>query len=427
MSKRRVVVTGMGVIAPNALGVADFKQALQEGRSGVRFVEESSELNFRCQIGGVPPIDKTYLEQHLPVFYVEKIENKGVLYGCLAGAEAWQMAGFEINPPSRNKKAGMILGSGALGMDGTSQRLFELIDSGNNRRLGSRSIPQSMNSGAAAYLNQLLRLGHSVMSNSSACITGSEAILMGYHQVASGQANVMVCGSTEGDGRYMWAGFDAMRVLCIDSNNDPEKGSRPMSESSAGFVPSGGAGALVLESLESAKERGATIYAEILGGAQNSGAMLDGGTMTAPNAKAAIECIEMALSNAGVEGGEIDLISGHLTSTKADPLEVQNWLTALGGGAEKFPLINTPKSMIGHTISAAGSIESVACVLQLNEGFIHRNINLTEESIHPQIKELIPTDKIPLETKHQEIKTIIKSNFGFGDLNCCLVFNKYEG
>ncbi len=230
----------------------------------------------------------------------------------------------------------------------------------------------------------------------------------------------------QGDGKFIWAGFDAMRVLCPDSNDNPEYGSRPMSESSSGFIPSGGSGTLILESLESAQERGAEIYAEILGGAQNCGGLRNGGTMTAPNSDVLVECIQLALSNAEISSSEIDLISGHLTSTRADSLEIKNWVRGLNLEGDDFPLINAPKSMIGHCIAGAGSIESIASVLQIHNDFIHKNINLTVETIHPRIKELIPSSKIPLETISREVKTIVKSNFGFGDLNCVLIFRRYE-
>lgn len=426
MKKHRVVITGIGVTAPNALGAAKFETSLREGRSGISYWEEHAALNFRCQIGGVPPLTKEYLEEHLPPLHAKKVTNKGILYGTLAGLEAWNDAQLEIDPFKRQNNAGMVFGSGALGMDGSTGEVFQRINDGEIRKLTSQVIPQRMNSGAAAYINQILGLGYINLSNSSACITGSEALLLGYEYVASGRVPMMLCGSTEGDGRYIWGSFDAMRVLCSNANDNPEFGSRPMSDSSSGFVPSGGAGALVIETLESAQKRGAKIYAELLGGYQNCGGLRDGGTMTAPNSIALKQCIEKAVTYAEIDPSEIDLISGHLTSTYADPVEIENWMNALKLDRNSFPYINTPKSMIGHCIAGAGSIESVACTLQISKGFVHKNLNLNEDTIHPKIKELIPSSKIPLETINKEIKTVIKANFGFGDLNCVLVFRKFE-
>ncbi|MFY0608062.1 MAG: beta-ketoacyl-[acyl-carrier-protein] synthase family protein [Cyclobacteriaceae bacterium] len=425
MERKRVVITGMGVVAPNGVGIDDFSHAIHEGRSGIRFQQESADLNFRCQIAGIPPITDEYTKKYLPNIYQRIIKNNAILYGCLAGLEAWEMAGF-IPSKERLPRCGMIFGGGALGLDGFIQEPIEKIDAGSSRLIGTTIIPQSMNSGAASYLNQLLGFGGPVISNSSACSTGSEAIMMGYEQIQLGKADIMLCGSTEGVGRYIWGAFDTMRILASNSNENPEEASKPMSQLASGFVPSGGAGAIVLETLESAQKRDATIVAELVGVAQNCGAQRDGGSMTAPNPKAAIECIKEAIASSGIVPDEIDLISGHLTSTRADPLEISNWVTALGLPQEKMPPINTLKSMVGHCISAAGSIESVACLLQIRDNFIHKNINIDPETIHHKIKEIFPIEKIPTETINRKIKTVIKSNFGFGDVNCSLIFKQFS-
>ncbi len=269
--KNRVVITGLGVVSPNALGTSDFKSALQEGRSGIQHWEGLKEMNFKSQSGGKPPSTEEYKLENLPEFIARKISNNAVIYACLSGLEAWKDAGLSPNEEKVNPNEGTIIGSGALAMDSFIDSKIYPIDQGNHRRLGSRTIPESMSSGAAAYLNSIIGFGGRVLSNSSACITGSEAVLQGFELIRSGKMDRMLCGSTEGDGRYIWAGFDAMRVLCSDSNEDPEKGSRPLSATSSGFVPGGGSGALVLESLESAQERGAKIYAEVLGGEVNTG------------------------------------------------------------------------------------------------------------------------------------------------------------
>ena len=336
------------------------------------------------------------------------------------------MPGLEPNTEERDFTAGMIFGAGDLSFDSFINREFPAypIDNGDSRRLGSRTISECMNSGGAAYLNSILGLGNRIQSNSSACITGSEAVLMGYEYLSQGRADKMICGSTEGDGRYIWAAFDAMRVLCSNSNDNPEFGSRPMSDSSSGFVPSGGSGALVLETLESAKARGVKIYGEILGGHVNSGGQRSGGTMTAANPEAVVDCITRAMDSAGISPDEIDLINGHLTSTKGDPAEIRNWVKALGRSGKDFPLINTPKSMIGHSVAGAGSVELVASVLQLSKDFVHANLNV--ENIHPEILSEIFGGCIPTSCQSKEVNTVIKANFGFGDLNCALVLRKYK-
>lgn len=414
----------MGVVASNGIGKEAFMQALKEGKSGIKHWGELADLNIKCQIGGVPDVDSINLYDFFPKLFVDKMTNKGILYGCLAGMEAWKDAGLEPNEEV-DYSAGMIMGAADLSFDSWINRDFPAyaVDRGESRRLGSRSISECMNSGAAAYLNNLLGLGNRVQSNSSACITGSEAVLQGYEYLQTGQVDRMLCGSTDGDGRYIWGGFDAMRVLCSDSNDNPTFGSRPMSASSSGFVPSGGSGALVLETLESAQKRGAKIYAEILGGHTNSGGQRGSGTMTAPNSEAVVRCIKMAVESSNIHPNEIDLISGHLTSTKGDPIEIQNWVNALGRKGKDFPMVNAPKSMIGHSIAGAGSIELVACALQIENNFIHPSLN-TEE-IHPKILSEIFGGCIPQYCHEREVNTVVKSNFGFGDLNCVIVLRKF--
>ncbi|MEP1094386.1 MAG: beta-ketoacyl-[acyl-carrier-protein] synthase family protein [Cyclobacteriaceae bacterium] len=426
MKKHRVVITGMGVVASNAIGVPSFLEALKQGKSGIQHWEELNKLNLRSQIGGAPSLDTVELTEYLPRLLAAKLTNKGIIYACLAGVEAWKDAGLTPSEEKTDFNSGLIVGSGDLSFDSWINREMPVypIDRGESKKLGSRTISEGMNSGAAAYLNSILGLGSRIQSNSSACITGSEATLMGYEYLAAGRADRMLCGSTEGDGRYIWAGFDAMRVLCSDSNDNPTFGSRPMSSTSTGFVPSGGAGALVLETLESAQKRNAKIYAEILGGQVNSGGQREGGTMTAPNSDAVIACIKSAVSNTGINPEEIDLISGHLTSTKGDPIEIRNWSKALGLKGGNFPHVNTPKSMIGHAIAGAGSIELVACALQIQNDFVHRNINL--DQVHPEILDVIDEDRIPKKSKNQEVNTVMKANFGFGDLNCALVLRKFK-
>jgi 3-oxoacyl-(acyl-carrier-protein) synthase len=262
------------------------------------------------------------------------------------------------------------------------------------------------------------------MANSPACITGSEAITLGYELIQSGRSKRVLCGSTEGDGKYIWGGFDAMRILSSKDNDHPERASRPMSHDPQGFVPSGGAGALVLEDLDAALERDATIYAEIKGAYFNSGGQRNGGTMTAPNSEAVVECIRRCMEQSDESPSEIDLISGHLTSTKGDVIEVHNWSKALGFEKDSFPFINTPKSMIGHCIGGAGSVELVACILQMRDNYVHANLNL--DHVHPEISSRIPEDKMPLKRVDTEINTIIKSNFGFGDLNCVVLLKKWK-
>ena len=195
-----------------------------------------------------------------------------------------------------------------------------------------------------------------------------------------------------------------------------------MSASANGFVPGSGAGALILESYESAIERGASIYGEILGGFVNSGGQRNGGTMTAPNTRGIVHCIKGALREAAIKATDIDAISGHLTSTMFDPIEVAHWCKALNRWGTDFPYIYSLKSMIGHCLSGAGAIESVAVLLQLKHQFLHPSLNC--EDLHPEIEKIISPDCIPTQTKPAMLNVIAKSSFGFGDVNSCIIFKK---
>jgi 3-oxoacyl-(acyl-carrier-protein) synthase len=281
-----------------------------------------------------------------------------------------------------------------------------------------------MNSGVSAYLGGKLGLGNQVTTNSSACTTGTESILMAYERIKLGQANRILAGSTSDSGPYIWGGFDAMKVCTFKHNESPQEGSRPMSASASGFVPGSGAGALVLEDLETALARGAKIYAEVLGGNVNSGGQRGSGSMTAPNSIAVQKCITAALKNASVSGNDIDAINGHLTATSKDSLEIQNWSEALQRKGADFPLINSLKSMIGHCLSAAGSIESVATVLQVYEGFVFPNRNCSD--LNQAITAIIDPSVIPQELIKKEITIAAKASFGFGDVNGCIIFKKYK-
>jgi len=199
-----------------------------------------------------------------------------------------------------------------------------------------------------------------------------------------------------------------------------------MSATASGFVPGSGAGALLLESLESALARGVKIYGEVSGASINAGGQRSGGSMTAPNNEAVQRCIKDAIENAGIHPNDIDLINGHLTATIKDADEVNNWSVALNRKGINFPYIHSLKAMTGHCLGAAGAIESVAAVLCLDEGFIFPSINC--EDIHPAIAAIIDTQKIPQQVlENNTLQVIAKASFGFGDVNTCIIFKKYTG
>jgi len=419
----RVVITGLGVCAPNGINIPSFTHALKNGISGITFHQELADLEFGCQIGGKPMVSDALLTNYFTPLQLRGLNATGIHYGVIAGVDAWKDADLPIeNKAQPDWENGIIFGTGILGVD-QFRDAIHLIDAKNTRRLGSTSVMQTMASGISAYLGGILGCGNQVTTNSSACTTGTEGILMAYERIKNGKATRILTGSCSDSGPYVWGGFDAMRILPRAYNDNPTEASRPMSASACGFVPGSGAGALVLESLDSALQRGARIYAEVLGGAVNSGGQRGEGTMTAPNSEAVQRCITDAIKDAQIHKNDIDVVNGHLTATSKDSLEIENWSKALERNQLDFPYINSFKGTVGHCLAAAGSIESVASILQFKEGVVFENSNCHD--LHPKIQEMVHPTKIPRKTINYTPKIIAKASFGFGDVNACVIFKKF--
>jgi 3-oxoacyl-(acyl-carrier-protein) synthase len=415
----------MGVVSPNGNGVTEFDQALRHGRSGVRRIPQLEELKFACQVAAVPQGIEAIAEN---LFSDEErmAMSAGMTFAAIAALEAWEDAGLtrpRADSATVDWDCGAIIGTGIGGIDVIGARLVPFTDRGRVRRLGSTCVEQVMASSASAKIAGLFALGNQVTSNSSACSTGAEAILLAAERIAAGKAERMLAGAVEGDSHYIWAGFDAMRVLVRNGNDDPSRASRPMAANAAGFVPAAGAGVLLLESLERALQRGAHIHGEILGGQINCGGQRLGGSMTAPNPTGVQRCVRGALHRAGIGPREVDAISGHLTATMADPLELRNWAAALECAPAELPPITSTKSLIGHALGAAGAIETVAALLMLEHGYIHGSLNC--EELHPRIQSYAAS-VVHRSRPLQDMKIILKAAFGFGDVNCCLVCRRWE-
>lgn len=420
----RVVVTGLGIVAPNASNVAAFERALREGKSGVTHQPRMAELRMACQVAGTPVVDTSLVESTFRPS-TARMMNGAMMYAGLAAIECWRDAGFSYQLDHDNEvdwDTGAIIGTAYSGIDTVGDRLVPMTNAGDVRRLGSSMPEQTMGSAPSAFVGGLLGLGGIVTTVSSACATGTEAIIHAFDRIQSGRAKRILSGSCEAASPFIWAQFDAMRVCCRTHNDSPEKASRPMSASAAGFVPAAGGGVLMLESLDSASARGARIYAEVLGGSINSGGQRDGGSITASNPEGARRCITQSLSTAGVSGDSIDYVNGHLTATMADPKEISNIMTALGRTPETFPYINSTKSLIGHTIGASGAIECIATILQLYRGFLHPSINC--EDIHEKLQCI--QSIIPTTCTNMDLSTALKVSFGFGDVNACIIFRKWS-
>jgi 3-oxoacyl-(acyl-carrier-protein) synthase len=345
-------------------------------------------------------------------------------FAGLAAIECWTDAGFSF--PSDTDAVywdcGAFFGNGIGGMDTIAAQVVPLTNSGNIRRLGSTASEQVMSSNVSALISGLFGLGNQVTTNSAACATGTEAVVAAFRHVRAGSAARMIAGSAEGYSPYISACFDAMRVTARGWNTAPHRASRPLSASAAGFVPAGGAGALLLEDRDTALRRGARIYAEVLGGHVNCGGQRGGGSITASNPAGAQRCIREALFDAGLDPSEVAYVNGHLTATRADVNEIRNLACALDRELACLPWVNSTKSMIGHALGAAGSMECVATVLQLYHSFVHPSLNC--EDLHEDLLPAAP--RIPHSMAPADIPFALKMSFGFGDVNACVVLGRHH-
>jgi 3-oxoacyl-(acyl-carrier-protein) synthase len=347
-------------------------------------------------------------------------------YAALAAIECWRDSDFPYDSDlsgAPDWDTGIVVGTGLGAIDVLTEVVGPLVAQRQHRLMGSRMVERVMHSGPAASVAGILGLGGPTITVSSACSSGTTAIHRAAQTLRQGICKRTLAGGVDIPSVHTAAMFDSMRVVCRDFNAEPERASRPLSATAGGFILSGGAGLLMLETLTSARERGVRIYAELAGSYENSGGQRGDGTMTAASSEGAVRCIQGAMADAGISPEEIDYINGHLTGTTGDVKEIRNLSMALGLRLERLPWINATKSMTGHALGAAGAIESIATVLQMNRGFLHPSINCGD--LHPEIAEIAP--RVPMQSTACEIGAALKTSFGFGDVNACLVFRRYEG
>jgi 3-oxoacyl-(acyl-carrier-protein) synthase len=419
----RVVVTGLGVIAPNANGKEAFSSALRDGKSGIRVSDGLRDAGLPCPFAGIPEGIEELKRSHLSE---EEIlaSNQSMALASIAAIDAWRDAGLSRPPEDSDDvdwDSGAIISTLGAGMDAVGERILPMITARKIRRITSTLVEQTLVNGNGARVAGVLALGNKV---STACTTGNDAVVEAFRHVRGGHAKRMLAGGSEGYSKYVLVTAHILNSLHHDAGRDaPEKASRPMSASASGFVPAAGAGMLLLESLSSAQSRGARIYAEVLGGFTNCGAHRKGSAGLAPNGDSLGRCIQAAVTQAGIRPEEIGAINGYLAGTLADPQEVDCWKEALALAPSKMPLIHATKSLIGHAFGAAGGIECVATVLELDEGFVHGSLNC--EDLHPSLEAY--ADRIPHSTvRVPDLKVIAKASFGLGDVNACVVFRKFE-
>ncbi len=410
-SRRRVVITGLGMVTPLGNDVASSWNGLKAGKSGIAPIEHMDTSDFSTRFGGsVKDFDVS------PYFSKKEAKRMDVfiLYGMAAGIQAIEDAGLGEGSfvPER---AGASIGSGIGGISAIEHNV-EVIRSSGPRKISPFFVPGSIINMLGGFLSIRYNLRGPNLAISTACSSGTHNIGMAADMIANGHVDVMLAGGAEmATSPVGLGGFCAARALST-RNDDPEKASRPWDRDRDGFVLSDGAGIMVLEEYEHARKRGARIYAELTG----FGMSADAHHMTAPaeNGRGAAQCMQNALGAAGLDAGAIDYINAHGTSTIAGDLaETLAVKTVFGERAASIP-VSSSKSMIGHLLGASGSVEAIISVLALHEGVIPPTINLDDPD------EQCDLDYVPHESRDAPLRAVLSNSFGFGGTNGSLIFTR---
>jgi 3-oxoacyl-[acyl-carrier-protein] synthase II len=414
MSKRRVVVTGLGIVSPLGNDVEEYYRSLLAGKSGVSKITGFDVSDYPTQIAGeIKEFDATgYLDKKQA-----RRVDKFIAYTVVAGKKALDYAGVDEQARSsmNPSKCGVIIGSGMGGMDKFVSSVQTMDNRGPNK-VSPFFIPFVItNMGGAMMAMEVGFMGPNY-SISTACATGNNSIIAAANHIIKGEADLMLAGGAEAPVLPMGvAGFCACRALS-KRNDEPEKASRPWDTQRDGFVIGEGAGVIVLESLEHALARGAPILAEYLGG----GVSCDAYHMTEPRSdgEGVASCIRSALHDAGVNADSVNYVNAHATSTPLGDMAEVNAVKKVLNQPGKV-MMNATKSMIGHGLGAAGGQEAVVCVKAIQEGVVHPTINL--ESPEPGLDFIIPR-----QAEELDVNVAISNSFGFGGHNATIVFKKFE-
>lgn len=412
MDKRRVVITGVGMITPLGIGVEQSWNGLLAGRSGIGKITQFDAANFPTRIAG--EVDGFNPEEYIEPKEIKKMDR--FIHLALAAAQmAMNDSGLKITAENA-ERAGVIVGSGIGGLRSIEHYHSVLLEKG-PRRITPFFIPMLVVNLASGQIS--IRFGAKGPNSAvvTACATGSHAIGDAFKIIQRGDADAMIAGGTEAVITPLGiGGFNAMKALST-RNNEPEKASRPFDLDRDGFVMGEGAGIMILESLETALERGAGIYAEIAGYGMAADAYHI--TSPSPNGEGAARCMKMALQDAGVDPSVVNYINAHGTSTKAgDEIETYAIKTVFGEYAYKIPVSST-KSMTGHLLGAAGGVESVISILSIKDDIIPPTINL--DTPDPECD----LDYVPKQARRTTVNYALSNSFGFGGTNACLLFRKF--
>ena len=401
---KKVVVTGYGIISCIGNSRKDVIESLTKGKSGISYNEAYSEMGFRSHISGSINLNL----QELIDRKLLRFMSNAAAYGYLAALDAISMSGVDLeilNSP----KSGIVAGSG--GASSNDQIIAsDVAREKNPKRIGPYAVTKTMGSTVSAILGTALKIQGVNYSISSACSTSAHCIGHAAELINSGKQDLVIAGGAEDEHWTSSSMFDAMGALSSSKNDTPEKASRPFDKQRDGFVISGGAGMLILESEEHAKKRNANILAELTGYFANS----DGYDMVAPSGEGAIRCMQGALKNSKQA---VDYINTHGTSTPVGDIAELN---AIRKVFEKdIPIISSTKSMTGHSLGATGAQESIYSIMMMENDFIAPSINIDE-----MVDEAAGLN-INQETIDKKLNTVMSNSFGFGGTNASLIFSKY--
>ncbi len=414
MEKRRVVVTGLGLVTPLGTGVDISWQALLEGKSGIGPITHFDASAFPVRIAGeVPDFDP---EQYIEYKEIKKMD-RFIHFAMGAASMAMEDSGLEINDENADR-VGVVIGSGIGGLPAIEHYHSVLLEKG-HRRISPFFIPMLIINLAAGQVSMKYGAKGPNSAVATACATGTHAIGDAFKIIQRGDADAVIAGGAEAViAPLAVGGFAAMKALST-RNDEPEKASRPFDKERDGFIMGEGAGIVVLETLESALKRKAVIHAEVVGYGMSGDAYHM--TTPAPGGDGMFRCIDAAVMDAGVEPEKVSYINAHGTSTKFnDEHETAAIKKVFGDHAYKLAVSST-KSMTGHLLGAAGGVEAVISVLTVMNNIVPPTINLDNPDPECDL------DYVPHEARELEIDCVLSNSFGFGGTNACLAFRKYSG
>ncbi len=407
---KRVVITGAGIVSCIGNDLQAVKDALQSGKSGIVFNQTYADKGFKSHVSG--SIDQSTLDVSAIDRKLKRFMSDASLYAYLSTLQALEQAGLSQADIEGNTRVAVVAGSGGASTADVVTAVDNMKAKG-LRGVGAMTVPKIMSSTVSATLATGFKIKGISYSVSSACATSIHCVGHAAELIALGKADIVLAGGGEAEDWTQSCMFDAMGAMSTQYNDTPQTASRPYDSTRDGFVIAGGGAMLVVESLESAQARGATILAEIVG----YGATSDGAEMVAPSGEGAVRCMQLALAEAGLTS--VDYVNSHGTSTPLGDITELNAIAQVFGGVDKTPPISSTKSMTGHSLGAVGAQELIYCLLMMNHDFIAPSINI--ENMDDGAKDF----DIVTKTRSAKLDTIMTNSFGFGGTNAALIIKKY--